>query len=437
MNAMNPRKVGYVLAIAALLTLIIVVGQWIEGSAERNRLAQKSLGNVNPVSGTAQLVLSGFRGVAVTFLWHEANELKRKERWFEIRPVIESISLLQPNFVKPWTFQAWNMSYNIAAEWEAVEDKYYWIRQGIDFMKEGCQVNRDKPDLEWYVGYIYFNKFGMSDEKVFLREMFREEKDQSFAMSSSGIQDNFQVAYDWHDKANEIIRRTRKRPLGMSITPFMYKTGYSKMYYANALAEEGTFDEKTKDAWREGHKEWLRLGREGGPNREDLIRRMEYSDEEFAKLDGLQQDNVKRYRDVIKYEFWKRRARAEATDEMQAAREARYLADKARVAGDYTTALELYEKSFPLWKGILESEIMFREDDEMREDALESEARYLRLLSRLDMPIPDKRPFGDMYDPLGPLPPPTGRDLERYNVPTTPIEQPPANAEDNAAATTP
>jgi hypothetical protein len=420
MRSISPRKVGYLLSIVVLLSVVIVISQRIEASAERNRLAQKSLGNVNPVSGTAQLVLSGFRGVAVTFLWHEANELKKKERWFEIRPVIESISLLQPNFVKPWTFQAWNMSYNISAEWEAVEDKYYWIRQGIDFMKEGCRVNRDKPDLEWYVGYIYFNKFGMSDEKAFLRKMFREETDPSFAMASSGIQDNFEVAYDWHDKANEIIRRTRRRPLGMSITPFMYKTGYSKLYYADALADEGTFDEKTKDAWRRAYEEWLKLGREGGPNRDDLIRRMEFTPEEFAKLDGDQQDNVKRYQDVIKYEFWKRRARTEATDEMQAAREARYLADKARVSGDYSTALALYEKSFPLWRKVLEGDEMLRNDDEMREDTLESEARYLRLLSRLDMEVPEKRPFEDMYEPLGPLPPATGRDLERLNVPATP-----------------
>lgn len=421
MRSISPRKVGYLLSIVVLLSVVIVISQRIEASAERNRLAQKSLGNVNPVSGTAQLVLSGFRGVAVTFLWHEANELKKKERWFEIRPVIESISLLQPNFVKPWTFQAWNMSYNISAEWEAVEDKYYWIRQGIDFMKEGCRVNRDKPDLEWYVGYIYFNKFGMSDEKAFLRKMFREETDPTFAMASSGIQDNFEVAYDWHDKANEIIRRTRRRPLGMSITPFMYKTGYSKLYYADALADEGTFDEKTKDAWRRAYEEWLKLGREGGPNRTDLIRRMEFTPEEFANLNGDQQDNVKRYQDVIKYEFWKRRARVEATDEMQAAREARYLADKARVSGDYSTALALYEKSFPLWRKVLEGDEMLRNDDEMREDTLESEARYLRLLSRLDMEVPEKRPFEDMYEPLGPLPPATGRDLERLNVPATPV----------------
>lgn len=425
MNQSRNRKIAYLLGIVGLFTALIFVSQALERSAERHKLAQKSLGNVNPVSGTAQLVLAGFRGVAVTFLWHEAIDLKKKERWFEIRPVIESISLLQPNFVKPWTFQAWNMAYNIAAEWEAVDDKYYWIRQGIDFMKEGTRVNRDKPDLEWYVGDIYFNKFGVSDEKKFLRQLLRQDPDKEFAAASSGIQDNFELAYDWFDAANEIVRRTRKRPLGMSITPFMYKTGLSRMYYAINLAEEGSFDEKTKNGWRAGHREWLRLGREGGPDRNrDLIRRLEFTPEEFAQLTGEQQEKTKMYRNVVKYEFWKHRSKVEATDEMQAARETFYQATEALSAAEFTRAIGLFERAFPQWRALLENDTTMREDDEIRDDCQTAEDRYLRLLSRLDMPLPEKRPFDGMYEPLAPTGPITGRDLERTNMPVPPSDLP-------------
>lgn len=417
MNRSMNRKIGYVLAILALYCVLLVLGKGIESSASQHRLEQKSLGNVNPVSGTAQLVLAGFRGVAVTFLWYEANELKKKERWFEIRPVVESISLLQPNFVRPWQFQSWNMAYNIAAEWEAVADKYYWIRQGIDFMKKGVETNRDLPDMDWYVGFMYFNKFGISDEKVYLRELLRKEPDTSFALSKSGLQDNFEISYDWFEQANEIIRRTQKRPKGMSITPFMYKSGMAKMYYASTLADEGNFDEKTKDGWRAAYREWIKLGREGGPDREiDLIHRLEFSDSEVKDLTEDQLYWIDRYKNVVRYDYWKQRAKVEATDEMQRAREGFYVARASLRAGDYQKSIEEYERAFPRWRTILEEDIMMREDDEMRDECQEQEARYLRLLSRLDFPVPEKRPFEGLYEELPPPPPISGRDLERFGT---------------------
>src|SRR5258708_2541640 len=102
MNDSRNRKIAYLLLIVALFSAQIPLGAYIAKTADEHKLAQKSLGNVDPVSGTAQLVCFGFRGVAVTFLWSEAIELNRKERWFEIRPVLTSITLLQPNFTSPW-----------------------------------------------------------------------------------------------------------------------------------------------------------------------------------------------------------------------------------------------------------------------------------------------------------------------------------------------
>lgn len=294
MNPSHQRKIAYLLSMVAAFTLLLLVSKYlIEPAAASHNLAQKSLGKVNPISGTAQLVFMGFRGVAVTFLWAQANDLQKKERYFEIRPVVESITLLQPNFVRPWYFQAWNMAYNIAAEWEAVKDKYYWIRQGIDYLKEASENNRNVTDLEWYVGWYYFNRFGMSDDKIYLRDMLRKEEDETFASPAAQLprdmdldavtneRDNFQLAYVWFSRANDTIVRTKKRPRQMGITPFMSDAPKSKMAYAEFRATDGLFGPGTLDAWRRAHDKWVEFGRMGEPGREAFIHKLEYTAEEW------------------------------------------------------------------------------------------------------------------------------------------------------------
>jgi hypothetical protein len=290
MNPSQRRKIGYLLSMVASFTLLLWVSKSaIEPAAEKHQLAQKSLGKVDPISGTAQLVFLGFRGVAVTFLWNEAQDLQKKERFFEIRPVVESISLLQPNFVSPCFFQAWNMAYNIAAEWEAVKDKYFWIRQGIDYLKKSIEINRNVSELEWSVGWYYHNRFGMSDEKTYLRQLLRRDPDDSFSVPPqlsfdtdvSTEKDNFEIAYSWFSRANDTVRRRGKRPKTMGITPFMSNAGRSKLSYADFLAQEGTFGEKTRNAWRRARDKWVEFGRDGEPGRDVFIHKLDFTAEEW------------------------------------------------------------------------------------------------------------------------------------------------------------
>lgn len=426
MNAPNRRKIAYLLGIVALFSSLIVLSRYLDRTAEKHQLAQKSLGKVKPVSGVAQLVLLGFRGVAVTFLWNEAIELRKKERWFEIRPVLESITLLQPNFVEPWKHQAWNMAYNIAGEWESVPDKYYWIHQGIDFMKNANDVNREKCDLEWYTGWIYHNRFGVSDEHVFLREMFRDDPDTEFTVSKRlGIKDSFLCGYDWFAQASDTVLAGQslpipRRPKSMGVHPFMCYTAMSRTTYADFLGREGTFGEKSKNAWREAYNEWLAFGRLGKPERgSNVIFRLEYSPSEWSALTDEQRYWAQRYGDVVKYRYWKNRAKSEATDEMQLAREAFYQATQARQQGDYQRAISEFEKAFPVWRKVVEGDVNLRTDDMFIEDSQKYESQYLKLLTHLDLPAPKQRPFEGLFPALAPITrlPPAHRDLQRPAVP--------------------
>ncbi|MGL5095570.1 MAG: hypothetical protein ACRDD1_08285, partial [Planctomycetia bacterium] len=388
MNPSRQRKIVYLLTIVVLFTGLLLLGRGIEATAVQNKLAAKSLGKINPVSGTANLVFFGFRGVAVTFLWYEFDQMKKKERWFEIRPILESITLLQPNFVGPWTFQAWNMAYNIAAEWESVADKYYWIREGIDYMKQATTTNADQPDMEWYVGWLYYNRFGMSDEKTYLRELFKKDPDDEFVRSEkSGIKDNFEKGYDYFEVANDTLRRLNAKPKQRGITPFMSYPAMCKTTYSDFRGKDGLFGETTREAWRTAYNEWIEFGQEGVLDRNEPKKyRLEFAPEEWDKLTDDQRHWSQHYAKIVNYYYWKKRTRREATDEMQAAREAFYKADEAFKKADYKTAIAQFEKGFPIWRKIMEDDDNLRNDSLFVEDSQDYEATYLRILSRLDEP---------------------------------------------------
>jgi len=115
-------------------------------------LGEVSLGNVDPTSSTMNLLLLGFRGIATSSLWMDAQDQQKRKEWAELDSTIKSIVLLQPHFLKVWHFQGWNLAYNVSAEWDAVADRYYWVKHGVKFYIEGKDRNEKFPDLYWFTG---------------------------------------------------------------------------------------------------------------------------------------------------------------------------------------------------------------------------------------------------------------------------------------------
>src|SRR5580692_2007398 len=61
-------------------------------------LGESDLGNVDPASSTMNLLLLGFRGIATSMLWMDAQKQQRDKDWAAVRAATESIILLQPHF---------------------------------------------------------------------------------------------------------------------------------------------------------------------------------------------------------------------------------------------------------------------------------------------------------------------------------------------------
>jgi hypothetical protein len=145
----------------------------VQAQASRLELTEETQGDPDLVGSVIRLVLTGSRGAAVTFLWQEAIDKQKKNEWSELEVIVRSLTKLQPHFLTPWLFQSWNLSYNVSVEADRVKDKYFYISRGIELLAQGERLNKNNPDMRYWIGFYYQNKFGVSDENSTLRSLFQ------------------------------------------------------------------------------------------------------------------------------------------------------------------------------------------------------------------------------------------------------------------------
>src|SRR5579872_2928168 len=186
-------------------------GGWLAQERTKHGLGESDLGNVDPASSTMNLLLLGFRGIATSMLWMDAQEQQRDKDWAGLRATTESIILLQPHFLKVWHFQGWNLAYNVSAEWDGVADRYYWVKEGIKFFQKGRDRNFKYAELYWYVGDTTGKKIGRADESKQYRRFFLHDPDEARfnggpdpAVNPHSV-DNYVEASTQFQRANDTI----------------------------------------------------------------------------------------------------------------------------------------------------------------------------------------------------------------------------------------
>jgi hypothetical protein len=262
------RKVAYGIAIAVLAIAMVWLsapstttrdGGKLARLREQYRLAQVNLGEVDPASETLKLATLGLRGLAVNWLWKMANDYKKFEDWTNLTATLEQMSKLQPNFIAVWKFQAWNLSYNVSVEFDDYNDRYYYVRRGIEFLKKGEDYNKDNPQLLWDLGWFIGQKIGRADEYVQYRRLFKADDEFHPPDRTLDERDNWLVGKGWYQEAIDAVDNKGHSLGRKSPRDFYSSPAKSQMNYAEAIEEEGYF-EKARLAWTQAAKEWHEFG---------------------------------------------------------------------------------------------------------------------------------------------------------------------------------
>ncbi len=275
------RKVLYLAGMAVLLYPLSLLGQPRAGRGDapggvlaryrqEKNLSYAELGEVDPASEALKLATLGFRCVAVDVLWEKAYRYQITEDWTNLSATLEQIARLQPHFVNVWRFQGWNLSFNVSVEWDDYRDRYYWVIRGIKFLDQGQRYNQRDMRLYWDEGWFTGYKIGRSDEYRQFRRLFRKDKDFFDWYNPDwevDRRDNWLVARESFLEAVDMVDNRGVQRKGIDPYLFFSEPAKARMWYAEALEEEGTFGQRAQrnwllalDAWTHG-RETVRLDR--------------------------------------------------------------------------------------------------------------------------------------------------------------------------------
>jgi hypothetical protein len=168
------------------------------------------------------LILGGFRGPYVAWLWMKTEDDKHQRLHFDLIDRYMEIALLQSDYPQVWTNQAWNMAYNLSAQWQSPEQKYRWIRRAIEFLKEGYRRNPHSAEILAGIGWIYEDKFGRSQEAPYYRKRIEEDEGQ----------DVFLTAYEWYNRARAASDQYGYDGHGLSQQAVFSQACHCATYYA-------------------------------------------------------------------------------------------------------------------------------------------------------------------------------------------------------------
>jgi hypothetical protein len=261
---------------------------------EEQKLGQANLGQIDATSETIKLATLGMRNIAANILWTQALAHQKRQEWTALSATLEQITKVQPNFLKVWEHQAWNLSYNVSAEFDDYRGRYFWVMKGIRFLQNGIAHNETSPRLVSSLGWFISQKIGTADEKVQYRRLFREDND-FHGPRPFDQRDNWLVGRQYYLDAERVAERENALD-SLNINPviFFSRAPKNRINYAVALEEDGVFEEKASVAWTSAHRDWLELGIRDiykGPgqsmrlnDRDPLMRRI---DELTAQLNAL------------------------------------------------------------------------------------------------------------------------------------------------------
>lgn len=397
------RKTIYACAIVVLLVPIIWLGRPSSGTAEGGSggklaqmrqeydLGENALGNIDPTSSAMNLVLLGLRGPAASVLHQRALEYQGKKDWAKLRATVDSIIKLQPHYEEVWKFQGWNLSYNVSREWDKVDDRFYWVKEGIKFTKRGTERNLTSAILFHTVAEYVGRKIGMSDEKRFFRKFFIDDPDDALWGANSpdteinpDAKDNYLVAKDWYTDTNEI-----EALHGIDgVEEVFARQGPSRaqMSYASVIEQEDDFsDEPTADeldewksaavaAWDKAHYEWTEeYGKDRFKGLDDVLYMLNANEADLRSLadeNGVTLDrqliifdqNVK----MVNYNVWTEISEAEKDMQTVEAHLAFRLGKRAYAKGLTNDSLDENEKTV-----ISEAEQHFHRGLELMEKVLD------------------------------------------------------------------
>lgn len=281
------NKIIYLGFIIVLLIPIYWLGNTANGFLERKRTPDANIedlgsdlgknldGEINMAAETIRLGTFGLDGVAQMLLWQKADEYKKKKDWTKLAATLNQLIMLNPHLESVWRFQGWNLAYNVSVEHDNYEERYFWVKKGIKFLERGTEYNPRSIRVTWDVGWTTSQKISKSDERVFFRRLYRDDKDPNITDPPIRMsrRDSWLVGKWWYKQAESLHVEKGVDLETISPTLFFSYAPLAQAYYADNLEQDGNFiyagsasgnaggaSDGAQMAWNQFNSEWKGFG---------------------------------------------------------------------------------------------------------------------------------------------------------------------------------
>jgi hypothetical protein len=429
------RQIVFALLIVLIFGAMWPYTEWLLRRKTDADLGEASIGQIDGGSFLLKLaMIMGFRGVVADVLWNDSIELQKQQEWDKLKEKVDFITKLQPHFLSVWTFQGWNLAYNVASEWDDPADKYTWIKNGITFLRQGVEKNRRSPDLIWDTAWTYYHKLGFADEAIILRRLFYDDRDlegSNFKIdpfSQEPREDNFLVAKGWFKRAIRLVdegvqrvdarleseveyvdkmpdRKGRPGDLNFRAMPSHSQTRYAMGLEKMSVKDlEPTFGVVAQNEWDHAFSDWIEFGTYEFPafnNAAEKIQ-IDLSTKPDAYNSPEISDNqrywINRWAEQQNYAYWKDKCDAERETSGVLARQDFYEGTLALKEARFRDAVAKYLEGLNRWQELLERHTRYRDDDLNKKDTGEIVRRYVFALKQVGETPGDDLPFKELYE---------------------------------------
>ncbi|HEY1786972.1 MAG TPA: hypothetical protein VGJ73_02395 [Verrucomicrobiae bacterium] len=190
---MNSRAKKTVMLLLAAV-LLFASGR-VEKSLNGNRDAlgitiSQPLQDAPPLLALTTQALGGFRGLISNFLWMRANDLQINDQYFEAAQLANWITDLEPHFTQVWVYQGWNMAYNISVKFTSPVDRWRWVENGINLLRDrGLYYNPDDLLIYRELAWFYQHKMGanLDDANAYYKTEWAQEMTPFFGPNGTNF----------------------------------------------------------------------------------------------------------------------------------------------------------------------------------------------------------------------------------------------------------
>ncbi len=164
---MKKLWIRLVLIIVTAVLLVFSGRSILHSSSEdkTNTLISSELPASMQVAGVA---LGPLKGLLVDILWWRSERLIENKEFFEALQLSDWITSLQPTYPSVWSYQGFNLAFNISYNFSDLDERWNWIHEGIKLLRnKGIKYNPDwerNRDIRFELVHIFYRKIeGISD----------------------------------------------------------------------------------------------------------------------------------------------------------------------------------------------------------------------------------------------------------------------------------